>query len=81
MFFIPYKLHIFFRRVSFCLADVFRRITKKEPVDQHRAECDVDMLIQCASTLGEEFVGWANKNSKKFLEIPALQATNVEVKT
>lgn len=45
----------------------------KEVFSAHRAEVDVNMLIECAATYGEKFVDWAKENAKPFNEIPLLQ--------
>lgn len=65
-----------FSNVSFKLSDVYRRIAKKEPILAHNAECDVNMLLECAAILGEDFVDWANENARKFNEIPMMKPIN-----
>lgn len=55
------------------MGDVYKRLTTKEAIDAHRAEYDVNMIIECAATYGEEFVNWAKENAKPFDEIPLLQ--------
>lgn len=41
-------------------------------MDVHKAEGDVTMLLECAATMGDQFVDWANQNAKHFSEIPAM---------
>nr|CAI5863829.1 unnamed protein product [Callosobruchus analis] len=59
---------------SFKLSDVYTRLTNKQPENHHHAEADVQMLIECAAVLGDEFVDWANKNATKFSDIPAMSS-------
>nr|CAH7728705.1 unnamed protein product [Callosobruchus chinensis] len=59
---------------SFKLSDVYTRLTNKQPETQHHAEADVQMLIECAAVLGDEFVDWANKNARKFSDVPAMSS-------
>lgn len=58
--------------VSFKLADIYTRLTKRSPNKSHEAEGDVLMLITCAATLGEKFVRWANANAKGLCDIPSM---------
>ncbi|KYB28263.1 Three prime repair exonuclease 2-like Protein [Tribolium castaneum] len=58
--------------VSYKLEDVYKRLTSKEPISAHEAEGDVTMLVTCAAVYGEKFVKYANDNSKRLSEIPAM---------
>ncbi|CAH1975435.1 unnamed protein product [Acanthoscelides obtectus] len=57
---------------SFKLNDVYKSLTNKVPENHHHAEADVQMLIECAAVLGDVFVDWANRNARKFLDIPPM---------
>ncbi|VEN45237.1 unnamed protein product [Callosobruchus maculatus] len=59
---------------SFKLSDVYTRLTNKQPENQHHAEADVQMLIECAAILGDKFVDWANRNARKFSDVPAMSS-------
>lgn len=63
---------VYFDCFSFKLGDIYTRYTSKQASNAHNAEGDVNMLIMCAATLGDEFVDWANRNAKKFLDIPIM---------
>ncbi|KAJ8977889.1 hypothetical protein NQ317_010084 [Molorchus minor] len=58
--------------ISFRLGDVYTRLTKNRPTNEHRAEGDVLMLLTCAATLGDKFVDWSNSNAKNFCDIPPM---------
>ncbi|KAJ8924702.1 hypothetical protein NQ315_000853 [Exocentrus adspersus] len=60
--------------VSFKLSDIYSRLIKRSPIKEHQAEGDVMMLIMCASTLGDNFLNWANANATKFCDIPLMVA-------
>ncbi|XP_022900002.1 uncharacterized protein [Onthophagus taurus] len=59
-------------KISFKLVDIYERLTNKSSQNAHRAEDDCNMLIECAATLGQEFVDYANENAKKFCDIPMM---------
>lgn len=63
-----------YRPISFSLGEVYRRLTSKDVVDAHKAECDVNMLIECAAHLGQAFVDWANENTMRFGDVPVMEA-------
>ncbi|KAB0796836.1 hypothetical protein PPYR_10897 [Photinus pyralis] len=63
---------IFTEKLSFSLGNLYQRLTSKAPVDAHRAECDVNMLIECAATVGQPFVDWCNENAQQFCDIPMM---------
>ncbi|KAI4471721.1 three prime repair exonuclease 1 2 [Holotrichia oblita] len=62
-----------FGKRSYKLIDVYKRMTNKENDNAHFASADVDMLIHCAATLGQDFVAWANTHAKKLSEVPMMK--------
>ncbi|KAK5642391.1 hypothetical protein RI129_008558 [Pyrocoelia pectoralis] len=66
------KRKIFVERPSFTLGNLYQRLTSKLPLDAHRAESDVNMLIECAAKVGQPFVDWCNSNAKRFCDIPMM---------
>ncbi|KRT84645.1 hypothetical protein AMK59_554, partial [Oryctes borbonicus] len=62
-----------FGRRSYKLIDVYKRLTSKVNANSHLADQDVNMLIECAATLGQDFVDWANANAKKLSDIPKMK--------
>ncbi|GJQ76897.1 hypothetical protein Trydic_g15099 [Trypoxylus dichotomus] len=62
-----------FGRRSYKLVDVYKRLTSKENENCHLADQDVNMMIECAATLGQNFVDWANANAKKLSDIPRMR--------
>ncbi|XP_066249971.1 three prime repair exonuclease 2 [Euwallacea similis] len=62
---------------SFKLVDVFERLTKQKAIGAHQAENDVNMLMMCAATLGEQFTTWADRNKRKFSDIPEMKPGRV----
>lgn len=57
---------------SLKLGDVYRLLTSKQPLTAHQAESDVNMLLECAVALEEDFTNWSNRNAKRFCDIPAM---------
>ncbi|XP_044759101.1 uncharacterized protein LOC123316883 isoform X2 [Coccinella septempunctata] len=55
------------------LGDVYKRITSKDPENSHHAEGDVECLMHCAASTGEEFIAWANDNAKLFVDVPPMK--------
>lgn len=49
------------------------QLTSRRPVSAHQAECDVNMLLDCAVALDDDFIDWSNTNAKKLCDIPVMR--------
>ncbi|KAK4876720.1 hypothetical protein RN001_009226 [Aquatica leii] len=69
---VPKRRKLFGSPPSFTLSNLYNHLTKKTLINAHRAESDVLMLMECAATLGQEFVDWCNSNAQKFSDVPMM---------
>lgn len=59
--------------VPFTLSAVYERLINKAAINTHRAECDTNLLLECAVAYGDRFISYSNCNAIPFSDIPLIQ--------
>lgn len=59
---------------NFKLSTVYEQLVQKVPENAHQAEADVQMMLECALVVGEEFINWSNKNAILFSQTKKIKA-------
>lgn len=54
------------------LGNIYRRCFKKEPLNIHRAECDVEILTKLILYYGLDFLAYAEERKQTFDKVPKL---------
>lgn len=51
---------------SFKLIDIYKHMTKKEPINSHYSESDCNMLLECIAIRANDFSLWIDQNAVLF---------------